>query len=1292
MQGGKILSKQFVNLHAHSHYSILDGYAKIDEYVDKAKNRGDIGVGLTDHGTMAGIYEFITKANAAGLKPVPGFEAYVAPENPEGAKVQHAVFYGPDGKKAPNHDVSGNGAYLHLTLFAYNNTGLHNLIKLSSLSWQQENFYAKPRIDTEMLFKYHEGLIVTTGCPSSEISTRFLLGQDDKAYEYASRLHEVFGDNMYVEIMDHHMKDDMERFLLKKQRKLAEDLGLPLLATNDSHYANKEDAIPHERMLCMQSGNVMSEPSFNEGGKRFAFTGPEYYMKSDKEMRELFPEDLYPGAVDNTVKVVEQCEEIQLEYNPHLRPIPPLPEGETEVSYLKKLINKGFKAKRGNESKAIQKESLKRIKEEFEVINSNDFAGYFLIVNDYIQWSHDHGITTGAGRGSVGGSEIAYVMDIGDTDPIRFDLLFERFLSPGRGAMYQIDYTDGTSEEANTGDKREVVNSDKDVEKYVHELTPGESVEHDGIVKEIKSLEVIRPGSAPDIDTDFHTEGREKAVQHVVDTYGRLNVSNIITFGTFKAKNSLKSMATIYQIPFAESNRVAQLIPKPIDGKECSLDDIYNPDSPRYAEAEDFRRAVDNDHWREVIKMARPLSGRIRETGIHACGIVISSNPIEDTVPTQVRQNDGTLMTQWTYPACESLGLIKMDFLGLDTLDIIDNTLKNIKVEGKKVPDMTALIRGKMDDKKTYKLLQNAETTGIFQLGSPGMRDLLERVKPTEFEDLAAVTALYRPGPMKMNSHIQYADRKNGREKISYIDNEFAGGPVEDVLKKTYGLVIYQESCMQLATRAAGMSSYESDKLRKAIGKKKMKIMMQLRPKFIEGIENNGYSEKAADELWDTVQQFGQYGFNKSHSVSYGINAYKTCYLKANYPAEFMSALIQQNTGDPKKIMMFLQEAKRMGLRVGPVDVNDSQAFVAPAKDKTRFDIIYGFSGIKQVSDDLSNEIIKERESGKYKSPADFVERVTKCTTMNSQALKNLALSGAFDKMHVSRRAIVEKASALLTTAKSTNTQQRSLFDLIPKSNDSMMASIDLSAPEYPYNELIKLEADCIGIYVSGTPTAHLGSLAHIFSPTKIKDIQSGNATGVVNVLGSFTMMDAKTKKNGNRSVAVRIDDGSGFFDVYLPNQLVNSIDKGAEIIRRRKLEAAGKPLKMGTSKRAVKLQELIDDESVVPVSPITLNEPFIIQVKIMRKQDSVRLLVNKFKKIATSYDGSIPFDIAIPTNVNANIVANYLNKHKGDTYVRAYIQNNGWKFFNQRVSLSQEFIEGLENIIGGKNILTKGA
>lgn len=1330
--------------------------------------------------------------------------------------------------------------------------------------------------------------------------------------------------------------------------------------------------------------------------------------------------------------------------------------------------------------------------------------------------------------------------------------------------------------------------------------------------KKIKSVGVIHAGSAPDIDTDIHTEGRMDVVQHVSDAYGEKNVANIITFGKFKSKNSLKSMATIFEIPFAEANKVAQLIPAPIDGKECTLQDIFDPSSPRYAEGEDFRRATDNEKWKKVIEYAMPLAGRIRETGVHACfepstlvrtengykqikdvvggdkvlthnnrymevadqiitrsndnryidgenfipiettnnhpfyvrsldnnnqygephwvtadelslldlvgtpvnnahemtslghglngqspevwkmigshlaksnmaevdtylrtnlpgehvtevseyintlknsdrilnlpahllmnylqgyfaqqeqvfhnritdeeitltisdkedvlftikainkvyhttvdvrnaanggylltallheenneygffdvdrsyiwshirhianltepkdmynlsvyddnsytvnnisvhncGVIISNKALSETIPTQVRQNDGALITQWTYPQCEALGLIKMDFLGLDTLDIIQNTLNNIRLSGKEVPDMTEIIQGPMDDPKTYKLLQNAETTGIFQLGSPGMRELLKRVKPTEFEDLAAVTALYRPGPMKMNSHIEYADRKNGREDIEYIDPEFEGGPVEEVLKSTYGLClpedtpiydgtqrkfvkikdlnpmtsttpsinldtnmielkpvnhviqtgikeileitradgvklkastthpiltqrgyvkakflttddmiainrqhypladgqpgydkdkerilnfwkdngskydanhnavikiassdlanlkkslnvlgfkyyvhsffktsykvlvfnddfatllndkvvdenteadietieyvkinaiksvadeicydievednhnflvdnaivhncIYQEQCMQLAQRAAGFSSYKADVMRKAMGKKKEKVMKELRPEFIEGVVKNGYSEAAATKLWDTIKQFAQYGFNKSHSMSYGINAYQTCYLKANYPVEFMSSLIQQATGDPDKVMSFLQEASRMKLKIGPVSVNESQVNVAPVDHKSDFDILYGFSGVKHVSNELAQTIIDNRKSnGKFKSVGDFVSRIAPLTNMNSQSLKFLSLSGAFDAFdNCTRRGVVEKASSLIKSTHKDKVQKKSLFDLTPET-DNLIESIKVDDKEYPYNELIKLEADCIGIFISGTPTQRLGKLTHTYNPTPISKINSGEVNGQVNVLGTFTLINSKTKKNGTHSMGVRIDDGTGYMDVYLPNPLVNSIDKGEEMLRRFELKKKGKEVKPGTSKRAIKLQELIDDDTVKPIRPITLNEPFAIQLSIREyKGGTRRIFVSNIQPLVTAYDGSLPLNIKIPTSVDVRAVNQVINKYPGDTYVRANVEGRGWNFFNTQFKLTQDSMQELESVLGARNILTKG-
>lgn len=865
--------KNYVALHTHSDFSLLDGFGKVEEYIQVAKELDMIGIGLSDHGTASGLYKFITEAKKAGIIPVPGVEFYLAPENPEGAKVKDPIFYGEGGIRAPKYDLS-NGAYTHLTVFAYNNKGLENLFKLTSISWQPENFYFKPRIDVNMLAEHHEGLIVTSGCPGSEINKRFMLGQDDKAYEFASRLKSIFGENMYIEIMDHRMKDeDLERILVPKQIKLARDLDIPLIATNDSHYAYKDDAIPHESVLALQTNSKMSEPPRHKGGKRFAFSTEEYHIKNYDEMRAIFDGEIGEEALANTEKLARKCEGISLNYDPHLRPEIEIPEGYTAPTYFQKLIYDGFVKKRGHQSIEIQRESVRRIQEEFQVIHSNDFITYFLVVHDYIDYAHKNGIGLGAGRGSVGGSEIAYVLDISNTDPIRHDLLFERFLSPGRGSLYQIDYVSRETEEIAVSDKKRVYsdgdNNDKVV--YVHELKPGDIVNYKDSKKVISNIFVKQPGSAPDVDTDFHTEGREKVVQYCVDKYGVENVANIITFGTFKAKRAFKAMCTINNVPFALANKASSYIPG-AQGAEASLEDIMNPDSPRYNEGIDFRKATENPMFDDVIEVASQLDGRISETGVHPCGVIISNKPLAGIVPLQVRQSDGKVITQWEYPELEALGLIKMDFLGLELVDTVQQTLENIRLTNeaaknpkfiREIPDMQKLIDGPMDDIETYKNLQEGNTIGIFQLGSPGVRDLLKRAKPTQFMDIATITALYRPGPMSMKSHLEWADRVNGSKEVVSIDEDFKGTVIEDILADTAGVLVYQESLMQIATRYAGMTPYESDLLRKAMGKKKIDLMMSLKPKFIEGAIHNDSTEELAQKVWETMEGFAAYGFNK---------------------------------------------------------------------------------------------------------------------------------------------------------------------------------------------------------------------------------------------------------------------------------------------------------------------------------------------------------------------------------------------------------------------------------------------
>lgn len=1729
--------KNYVALHNHSDYSTLDGFATIDEYIKAAKNNNMIGIGLSDHGTASGLYKFITRAQKEGLIPVPGIEFYLAPENPKGAKVKEPIYYGRGGR-ASKYDLS-NGAYTHLTVFAYNNVGLRNLFKLTSISWQPEHFYFKPRIDTNMLAEHAEGLIVTTGCPNSEINRRFLLGQDEKAYEYASRLKSIFGDNFYVELMDHKMPDDeIERIIMPKLIELSKKLNIPPIITNDSHYAFKEDNEPHERILAVSTRSTMKEPRQCDGGTRFSFSTPEYHIKTYEEMLETFPGEFGEKALANTVELTLKCKDIKLEYNPHLRPEIDIPEGYTAPTYFQKLIYEGFKKKRGNEPKEIQEESVKRIRKEFEVIHSNDFISYFLVVHDYINYAHKKGIGVGAGRGSVGGSEIAYVLDISNTDPIRFNLLFERFLSPGRGSLYQIDYVSGESEEiAVSAKKRIYFDNGDDKVVYVHELNPGDVVNYGDNKKVIEDIFVKIPGSAPDIDTDFHTEGREEVVQYCVDKYGEENVANIVTFGTFKAKRAFKAMCTIYNVPFAAANKASSYIPG-AQGAEASLEEIMDPTSPRYNEGADFRRATEGEMFEEVVEMASKLDGRISETGVHPCGIIISSEPLAGIIPTQVRQSDGKVITQWEYPELEALGLIKMDMLGLELINTIQQTLENIRLtnesaqgkdEIREIPDMKKLLQGNLDDAKTYKMLQEGNTVGIFQLGSPGVRELLKRAKPTEFMDIATITALYRPGPMSMNSHIEWADRKNGTKEIVYIDERLKGTVVEKILKETEGLCvpkgtlifdsqlgkytpietlrpsvsttpslnektgeieektvnfvvntgekeileitlannktlkvskthpvrtihgykkaedlttndrivivkdklprkikstlspeegwvigammgdgsfsptpyitttdkdvmeefekfindkfesdvqinkttnakgvtymsfpkseelretnyhdkskllqwmenlgidltgkcstkkipedllmnndevllniiaglwdtdgcvsesstnfvttskhlfenmktmlnilginytekiskyennktqdrisyrihpslydfktyiqpylkverkrnfpikianenkvetglinfhkdiadsfisklseeeletinkgkdknkpiglksistfiknkynvdlkynktkvinfliknkliqnetlenleaskysvkikkienvgyeecydievqdnhnffidnmvvsncIFQEQIMQIATQYAGMTPHEADQLRKAMGKKKISIMNEMHPKFVKGAIENGSTKELAEKIWETMEGFGSYGFNKSHSVSYALNIYEAAYLKAHYPAEFMAAVIQQGFGDPNKVKQYVQEAKRMKLRLGPVDINNSQVQMAStgvSKDN-EYDIVFGFSGVKQMNDNLAHEIVEERNAnGPYKSVADFVKRVSKRTQLTAAPLSNLAKAGAFDCFNVSRKLVSEKAKMIIDSGTKQADKGVSLFDMLGSSStvSDVTESIEITGEDYEYNEMIKVEADIIGMYVSGHPTSQLGHIARMYKPTNLQSIlSSGGSKETYNVLGTVTQVASKTNRAGNKSIAVLIDDGNDTSASYLPQNIVQSIEKYEEIIRIQRAKEKGVELK--ETKRSEKMRELLVDDSIKPMEPIEINHPYLFKIKTRGWGDNVNISVVDIIKLDTAPDGSLPYEVNVKNENMIKQIKSILTKHKdkNGAYVKVNLIDGTSMILNTRVKLSLDFIIDMENIVGKENIVTE--
>lgn len=660
--------------------------------------------------------------------------------------------------------------------------------------------------------------------------------------------------------------------------------------------------------------------------------------------------------------------------------------------------------------------------------------------------------------------------------------------------------------------------------------------------KKVVGMKVVSPGSPPDIDSDFSVTAREKAVEYVTELYGKENVANIVTFGTLATKSAFKSMCTIYEVPFAQANRVASMIPDGDEGHEVTFDDIYNEDSDYYKESADFREATSGDpKWDRVITGARGIAGRVKSTGVHACGIIISAKPLTDTVPLHIRKKDGKVITQWTYQECEALGLIKMDFLGLDTVDLIQHTIEYIQKSGKDAPNMIAITQGKMDDPEVYKLFQEGHTVGVFQFGSEMVRNLLRQMKPTEFNDLAACTAVARPGPMGMNSHTMYAERKNGLAKIEALHPDFKNSPLEKILSQTYGLCIYQEQSMRIASEIAGMTLQEGDKLRKAMGKKKHDIMMKMKPKFISGGIANGYSEDAMNKLWDVLEPFSKYAFNKSHSVAYAMNAYQAAYLKTHYPVEFIAALIAQTIDKKDKTLNNLREARRMGISMGTVNINLSDVRVSPDySGESGFEILYGFSGVKGVSESSAEIIIKERDSGgRFTSVQDAVSRCVMAGITKKDVFINLAMAGAFDDLEPNRRKVIESIPGMLTDGRKMINHGMDLFSLAGQGAEDTFEMVDVE--DYPYVDRLRLEADMIGMYLTGHPMDRIGGSTGLDN-VSIKSLSALKKRQKVKVVAAVSMESKNTRRG--KMVTMHLDDGTGLISTRVTDDVVKGMDK----------------------------------------------------------------------------------------------------------------------------------------------------
>jgi DNA polymerase III subunit alpha len=1035
---------------------MLDGAARIDGLFEEAARLGMPALATTDHGFVFGAHEFYRKAAAYGVKPIIGVEAYLTPGTSRFERTR--VKWG-DSASASRDDVSGGGAFTHLTLLAETTAGMHNLFRLSSLASIEGQFY-KPRMDRELLQRYATGLIATTGCASGEVQTRLRLGQYDAAREAAAEFRDIFGaGNYYCELMEHGL--GIEKAVREDLVRLAQDLRLPLVATNDLHYVRAEDAQAHGVLLCVQSGSTMADPN------RFKFDADEFYLKTPAQMRELWRDR--PEACDNTLAIAERCD-VRFAEGGNLMPSFPVPGGESEQSWFVKEVERGLHHRY---PLGIPDQVRRQAEYETGVIVEMGFPGYFLVVADFINWAKEHGIRVGPGRGSGAGSIAAYALRITDLDPLEHGLIFERFLNPDRVSM-------------------------------------------------------------PDFDVDFDERRRGEVIRYVTEKYGVDRVAQIVTYGTIKAKQALKDSARVLGFPFAVGERLTKAMPPAVMGKEISLAGMFDQQDPRYKEAEEFRKLHATDaEAQEVVKTALGLEGLKRQWGVHAAGVIMSSEPLIDIIPIMKREQDGAIITQFDYPTCEGLGLVKMDFLGLRNLTVLDDALRNIVANGKDPVQLESL---SLDDAATFELMTRGETLGVFQLDGGPMRSLLRSMRPDKFADISAVGALYRPGPMGMNSHNEYADRKNGRKPVTALHPELAE-PLAEILGETYGLIVYQEQVMAVAQKVAGYSLGAADLLRRAMGKKKKAELDAQRETFRAGMVERGFSEGAIKTLWDTLLPFSDYAFNKAHSAAYGLVSYWTAYLKANYPAEYMAALLTSVRDDKDKSALYLNECRRMGIKVLPPDVNESAAEFTPVGTDIRF----GLAAIRNVGANVVEKVREAREDkGRFTTFKDFLRKVDP-VVCNKRTVESLIKAGAFDSLGHSRAALTNHHDRFVDAAlaaKAGNVDQGSLFDVGLSEEpilDEFAGLPEPDGPEWDKSMLLTFERDMLGLYVSDHPLLGVEHVLARLVDAPIAQVMADEARpdgSVLSLAGLISSLQFKTTKQGKPWALATLEDLEGAIEV----------------------------------------------------------------------------------------------------------------------------------------------------------------
>src|SRR5580700_1418594 len=1172
----------YAHLHVHTEYSMLDGAARFKDLFKEVKALGMTHVAMTDHGNLFGAAEFYRQAMEAGITPVIGIEAYVAPERRDNPG---KILWGQPHQK--KDDVAASGAYVHKTIWAQNKEGLLNLFKISSRSFAEGWLTKWARPDKELISEYAGGLMASTGCPSGEVQTRLRLGQEQEALKAAAQWRDIFGaENYFLELMDHGL--EIETRVRDGLLDIAKKLNIPPVVTNDSHYTRQADAQAQELLLCIQTGTNMAD----EG--RFKFDGTGYYIKSASEMYAINNSDIWQeGCRNSQLLIADRVDTAGMFEFVNLMPRFPIPEEfETENSLFEHTVWQGM-AKRYPDG--IDDTRRKQAEYEIGIIVQMGFPAYFLVVADFINWAKDNGVAVGPGRGSAAGSIVAYSMGITDLDPLDHGLIFERFLNPERISM-------------------------------------------------------------PDIDIDFDERGRADVIRYVTQKYGSDKVAQIITYGTIKAKAAIKDSTRVLGFPYALGDRITKAFPPAVMGKDIPLKGIFDEEYPRYGEAGDLRNLYNTEaEVKQIIDTAQGIEGLIRQPGVHAAGVIMSAEPLTDHIPVWTRHTDGAIITQFDYPTCEDLGLLKMDFLGLRNLTIMADAVASIEKNRGISIDLLSL---SLDDKPSYELLARGDTLGVFQLDGGPMRALLRLMKADNFEDISAVIALYRPGPMGVNSHTNYALRKTGHQEIIPIHPELEE-PLRDVLEPTYGLIVYQEQVQKAAQILAGYTLGQADLLRRAMGKKKKEILDKEFVPFQQGCRERGYSDRAIQAVWDVLVPFSGYAFNKAHTAAYGLIAYWTAYLKANYPAEYMAALLTSVADDKDKSALYLSECRRMGIKVLPPDVNESVATFAAVGTDIRF----GLAAIRNVGTNVVDAIIAARKSkGQFSGFTDFLRKVP-LVVCNKRVIESLIKAGAFDSFRDARKGLVlvheQAVDAVIDIKRNEAIGQDSLFG--GDAEAEAVFDVPVPAGEWDKSTLLNFEREMLGLYVSDHPLFGVEHIIARESDCSLAELMADETerprggersdAQIVKIGGILSGVQRKVTKQGNQWAAATLEDLAGAIEVlFFPQtyQLyATSIAEDAVVVVKGKVD------------RRDDVPKLIAMDLTVPDLSVDESGPFVVSMPVAR---CVPPVVERLREVLVTHPG--------PTEVHLR-----LRDHERTTVMRLDDK--------LRVAASPSLIGDLKQLLG---------